>query len=154
MIIVLFGQPCSGKTTLANALQAYYQQQTNRIAPIVDGDDVRKHYHNSDFSEAGRLKNLQRISDIAHWLTLTNDVVIVSAVFPYEDARLYLDLLNSNVLWVQLFYNSQQDSRGREQYHVKDYEFPYRPQMRLLTLDTSENNIETCTRKIIEFAGF
>ena len=63
MIVVLFGQPCSGKTTLAKELKAYN----------VDGDKLRTIFTNKDYSKEGRIKNLNRASDIAHYLNQSID---------------------------------------------------------------------------------
>ena len=63
MIVVLFGQPCSGKTTLAKELKAYN----------IDGDKLRTVFTNKDYSKEGRIKNLNRASDIAHYLNQSVD---------------------------------------------------------------------------------
>ena len=46
MIIVFFGQPCSGKTTNAKALQREFFISQKGNVPIVDGDDIRKIFNN------------------------------------------------------------------------------------------------------------
>lgn len=120
MIVVFYGQPHSGKSTLAQAFQTRLFISTGKHIPIVDGDDIRTLFVNKDYSNEGRLKNLQKISDIATFLNSKYDYVIVSAVYPLKEARKYLnDLHDNKVLWVYLTYDKL---RGREVYHVKEFE--------------------------------
>jgi len=120
MIVVFYGQPHSGKTTLARAYQTRLFLETGNHIPIVDGDDIREIFVNKDFSNEGRLKNLQKISDIATFLERQYGDVIVSAVYPLKEARKYINDLNvGNIVWVFLKYDTP---RGRENYHVKDFD--------------------------------
>jgi len=150
MIIVLFGQPHSGKTTLAKQYQNDIFLDYGLSIPIIDGDDIREMFKNKDYSREGRIKNLNRISDIATFLNKQYDVILVSAVFPLLEARTYLNELNPDqVIWVYLTYEGE---RGREANHVKDFEFPNEFEMpNLLTLNTITNDIEQCTEKIRAF---
>ena len=104
MIIVLFGQPASGKTTLAEKVQRELFIKENASYPIIDGDEIREIFKNKDYSREGRVKNLNRISDIATFLAHKYKVVIVSAVYPYNEARMYLESVYENVAWVFLNY--------------------------------------------------
>lgn len=141
MIIVLFGQPHSGKTTLANALGESFDPDTTHY---IDGDQLRYIFQNKDFSKEGRLKNLQKASDIAAYLNWTGKDVITSVVYPYKEARDYLNSLSSDVKWVYLHYDGE---RGRENFHVKDFELDL-TQERVWTLKTSELSIEECLKQI------
>lgn len=87
----------------------------------VDGDEVRNLFNNHDFSAEGRLRNLERVSDIAVYMNQNNfDYVIISAVYPYQKSRDYLmNAAKGDVLLVRLVYDNP---RGREDYHVKDFE--------------------------------
>ena len=96
MIIVLFGQPASGKTTLAEKVQRELFIKENASYPIIDGDEIREIFKNKDYSREGRVKNLNRISDIATFLAHKYKVVIVSAVYPYNEARMYLESVYKN----------------------------------------------------------
>jgi adenylylsulfate kinase-like enzyme len=150
MIIVLFGQPHSGKTTLSKQYQNDIFLDYGLSIPIIDGDDIREMFKNKDYSKEGRIKNLNRISDIATFLNKQYDVILVSAVFPLSEARTYLNELNPDqIIWVYLTYEGE---RGREANHVKDFEFPNEFEMpNLLTLNTTTNDIEQCTEKIRAF---
>jgi adenylylsulfate kinase-like enzyme len=148
MIIVFFGQPCSGKTTLAKALQTELFSEKGNV-PIVDGDDIRNIFNNTDYTKEGRIKNLNRISDISIFLANQNENVIVSAVYPYLEAREYMEKnSNKKILWVYLIYN---EIRGRENYHVSDFEIPLLETNNLIVFNTSIRSIITSVRDILIF---
>lgn len=134
MIIVLFGQPHSGKSTLAAELDFHN----------IDGDRLRELFSNKDYSREGRIKNLNRASDIAHYINSVEDSVVLSLVYPYKEARDYLRSLTSDVLWVYLTYSGE---RGRENFHVKDFEAP--DEEDVLSLDTSKLSIQECVNAIL-----
>lgn len=134
MIIVLFGQPHSGKSTLAAELDFHN----------IDGDSLRELFSNKDYSREGRIKNLNRASDIAHYINSVEDSVVLSLVYPYKEARDYLKSLTNDILWVYLTYSGE---RGRENFHVKDFEAP--DEEDVLSLDTSKLSIEECVNAIL-----
>lgn len=140
MIIVLFGQPNSGKTTLANYLTNPW---TSKFGPFfhIDGDLLRHIFNDKDFSREGRLNNLKRASDTAVILEATGIRVILSLVYPYKEARDYLNSLTEGIIWIYLTYDIP---RGREEYHVKDFDIP----QNVLTLNTSELSIPECVKLI------
>lgn len=146
MIIVFYGQPHSGKTTLATKLQENFFLKSEPTPPIIDGDDIRAIFKNKDYSKEGRIKNLNRISDIATYLESKYKVVIVSAVYPIKEAREYLDSICENVVWVYLKYN---EIRGREEFHVKDFDMPSGFNNRNLFLNTSIFSIEECINEVL-----
>jgi adenylylsulfate kinase-like enzyme len=140
MIIVLFGQPCSGKSTIAKQLAIYN----------IDGDKLRELFSNKDYSKEGRIKNLNRASDIAHYLnnSIENVKIGLSLVYPYKEARDYLNSLSQEVKWIYLTYEGE---RGREDFHAKDFEQPI--EEKVLHLDTSKLSLEECVTKIEEYVG-
>lgn len=143
MIIVLFGQPHSGKTTLATEL-SYHM-----FSKVIDGDLLRNMFSNKDYSKEGRLKNLNRASDIAHFLHLEeHENVILSLVYPYKEARDYLNSLHNDVKWVYLSYTKP---RGREANHVIDFEEPNLENF--LQLNTDYLTIEESIQKILKYVG-
>ena len=148
MITLFFGQPHSGKSTLAKALQTRLFIEHGEHTPVVDGDEIRDIFKNKDFSKEGRLRNLQRISDIAIFLSHQYPNVIISAVYPYQEARDYLcELNNGNVLMVELTYSIE---RGRENFHVKDFESFSEEGENKMILDTDKINITDCISEIFE----
>lgn len=144
MIIVLFGQPNSGKTTISDELYQYYLDSDNTIQ--IDGDVLRYVFQNKDYSREGRLKNLQKASDIAAYLNWQSKDVLVSVVYPYKEARDYLNRLVADVKWVYLYYEGE---RGREEFHVKDFEID--PLEEVLTLNTSKLSVKECCLEIIQY---
>jgi len=137
MITVLFGQPHSGKTTLAQKLEANY---------YIDGDHLRTMFQNKDYSRQGRINNLNRASDIATYLHYNGNDVILSLVYPYKEARDYLNNLVPDVKWIYLTYEV---NRGREQFHVADFEHPDDDEA--LYLNTEWLDIEQCKTYILEY---
>lgn len=135
MIIVLFGQPHSGKSTIANEILKDNPSYIN-----IDGDKLRELFVNKDYSKEGRIKNLNRASDIAHYLNSIGANVVLSLVYPYREARNYLDSLTEDVCWIYLTYEGE---RGREKFHVQDFEQPTKDEV-VLTLDTSVIHLEQC----------
>lgn len=125
MIIALFGQPCSGKTTLAKLLgKDLSYGMVNSPIINIDGDDLRGLFKNVDFSREGRLSNLKRASEMAYFLHMKGFIVILSMVYPFLEARDYLNSLYSHVNWVYLEYDIHSEKRGRESFRVKDFEEP------------------------------
>jgi adenylylsulfate kinase len=127
MIYYLIGQPHAGKTTLSKLLKQHLYPQ-NIIQ--IDGDEIRDIFQNKDYSEQGRRKNIQRAQDIAKFLNAKGFDVIMSLVSPYKDLRDELKL-SSNVIEV---YIHTTDVRGRENFHVENYE---KPTENYISIDTS-----------------
>ncbi len=134
MIIVIFGQPHSGKTTLANLIDADF---------YIDGDHLRRLFQNKDYSKQGRISNLNRASDIATYLHYNGNKVVLSLVYPYKEARDYLNSLSTNVKWIYLTYT---EPRGREEFHVSDFEEPELESF--LQINTDNLTIEECINQI------
>ena len=111
------GQPASGKTTLVNNLLTHFGKE-NTI--IIDGDDLRDIFQNKDYSEVGRRKNIERAQDIAQFLNKKGITVLVSLVSPYKDQR---DQFKENNNVTEVYVHTT-DERGREGFHVSNYEKP------------------------------
>jgi len=127
MIYYLIGQPHAGKTTLSKLLkQNLYPQNIIQI----DGDEIRDIFQNKDYSEDGRRKNIQRAQDIAKFLNTKGFDIIISLVSPYRDLRNELKA-SSNVIEI---YVHTDDIRGRENFHVENYE---KPTENYISIDTS-----------------
>ena len=144
MIIAIFGQPHCGKSTLANHLISQHMP----YAVNIDGDKLRELFSNKDYSREGRIKNLNRASDIATFINSIGANVILSLVYPYKEAREYLNGLNQDVIWIYLTYNEE---RGREANHVQDFEEPN--EENVLHLNTTELSEEESLNKIVSYVG-
>lgn len=134
MITVLFGQPHSGKSTIANVIGNVF---------TIDGDKLRELFANKDYSREGRIKNLNRASDIAHFINSLGFNVTLAVVYPYKEARDYLNSLTTDVRWIYLTYDGE---RGREKFHVQDFDVPSKEEA--LHINTSECSIEEAILQI------
>jgi adenylylsulfate kinase-like enzyme len=115
------GQPGAGKTVLAKLLQARFEWMRQDVFHI-DGDDLRDLIQNKDYSKEGRIKNIELAQSIAKYLYNKNNNVVVSLVSPYLDIReRFKQDMDANIVEI---YVHTTDIRGREQFHVSDYEVP------------------------------
>ena len=133
------GQPGAGKTTLAKGLM-------NRLSLVnfihVDGDDIRDIFQNKDYSENGRRKNIEKAQDISLFLDSKGFDVIVSLVSPYKDQR---DEFKNKHNVVE-FYVHTDDIRGREDFHVSNYE---RPTENFVDINTTNIAVQKSLGEII-----
>jgi adenylylsulfate kinase len=136
MIYWLTGQPGAGKTTLAKWMEAHFAGK----GVIVDGDDIRAIFDNKDYSEVGRRKNIELAQNIAKFLHYKGNTVIVSLVSPYKDQRdSFKKDMGDDIREVYIHTLS---IRGREQFHVQDYNAP------------TENFVDIDTTNKSEFETF
>ena len=138
MIYSFIGQPGSGKTTLANHLKKCFEMLPNWKSYInkiihIDGDDIREIFNNKDYSENGRRVNIQRAYDIATFLNKKDYIVIISLVSPYIDLR---EELKKNSDAIEIYVHTT-DIRGKEKYHVLDFQKPIE---KFIDIDTSNNS--------------
>lgn len=144
MIYWFTGQPGAGKTTLALELKKFLENGNVRSVFHIDGDDLRDIFQNKDYSETGRRKNIEMAQYIAKFLSYKNKDVIVSLVSPYKDQRDGFKNLN-NVVEI---YIHTTESRGRERYHVYEYE---KPTENFVSLDTTNKRIDESFIELIKY---
>ena len=143
MIIWLTGQPGSGKTTICKEIS---ELKDNRIFHI-DGDDLRDLFENKDYSEQGRRKNIELAQQIAQYLTNKSKDVLVSLVSPYKDQRdKFKKKMGDNLIEV---YVHTSETRGREDYFVKEYG---QPTENYLDIDTTNESVEESVKKVLDYA--
>jgi len=142
MIIVLFGQPNAGKSTLAMGIEKRFLYTHN-----IDGDEFRLIFKNTDYSVQGRINNLKKAVDCGYYVLATGMCVnlVYSMVFPYKEARDYLRVLMPDAVFVYLHYSNP---RGREKNHVYDFEIP--TEKEALHLNTDQLTIDQCLQKIVQ----
>jgi adenylylsulfate kinase len=139
MIYWFTGQPGHGKTVLATSLKEKYQFDFH-----IDGDDLRAIFDNKDYSETGRRKNIALAQHLAHFLYNKGYNVVVSLVSPYKDQREeFKSKLGDSIKEI---YIHTTDIRGREQFHVENYEAPTE---NFIDIDTTNISVEDCLNKII-----
>lgn len=142
MIVLFFGQPASGKTTLA---QAYIKENVSCKYVHIDGDKWRDITKNKDYSKEGRMRNLKGAFDMAIYLEKEGFTPILSFVTPYQELRNYLLQNSANLYQIYLSYNLD---RGRNMNFANDFE---EPNQNCLHIDTSEMSIYDCVGKIKDY---
>lgn len=150
--IWIFGQGCSGKTTLANALAAVLNYA------VVDGDEVRKLFNNDlGYDRESRMINFERILSVAN----EKENAIVSTVTPYREQRLKVKEARYFVVWLDCPLNVRQQRDVKGLYKkaangelenfidVSGFEPPASFDEYSLALKTNEQTIEQCIEKIL-----
>ena len=137
MIIWFTGQPGAGKTTLARELLTRIH---NGI--LVDGDQLREIFPGTGFSKEERYKNIRRAQDIAKFLEASDLTPVVSVVAPYLELR---EEFKSKAKVVEIFVHTN-ETRGREKFHVAEYEPPLE---NFIDIDTTNVLVGTCVELII-----
>ena len=143
MIIWLTGQPGSGKTTIAKALVA-----SDPWLAHVDGDDLREIMPNPGYDDYGRYKNIDRAQAIAAYVNHQGYNVVVSLVAPFKGQR---DRFKKDNDVLEVYLHTTEE-RGREQYHVDNYEPPSHD---FIAIDTGRVSVTEALRIIHrEMAAF
>jgi adenylylsulfate kinase-like enzyme len=142
MIYWFTGQPGHGKTVLASA----FKQKLDNVFH-VDGDDLREIFDNKDYSETGRRKNIELAQHLSHFLHNKGQNVVVSLVSPYKDQRdMFKEKMGDNIKEI---YIHTTEIRGRENFHVENYQ---QPTENYLDINTTNVSVEECLNQIISYA--
>lgn len=144
-IVWLTGQPGSGKTVLGQMLVQYYEKQKRKVV-FIDGDDLREKTGNFDYTPDGRNKNITNAQMLARYLYKSGYTVVVSLVAPYRDLREEFKK-EFGSLMTEIYVHCE-DIRGREEYHVANYEQPLN---NFLDVDTTNDNPKKSFRIIEEY---
>jgi adenylylsulfate kinase-like enzyme len=144
-IFNFIGQPHSGKTTLANHLKKVLEfANPTRKVFLVDGDILRQIIKNKDYSETGRRQNITTAYNIAKYLDSTEDFdVIIAVVSPFLDLREKFKL-EADV--TEIFVHTT-NIRGRESYHVENYEYP---ESNFIDIDTTDVDELTSVNELLD----
>ena len=81
-VLWMTGLPCSGKTTIARALQA----KIYNLA-VLDGDELREWLSPKDFSREGRNEHNRKVAHLAKLLSKHNVPACVSLISPFRENR-------------------------------------------------------------------
>lgn len=148
------GQAGAGKTELANALktqlireQTIVQQNIlpqniwsdyipNKKFVIIDGDDIREIYKNTDYSIEGRKANVDFVQKLCAFLIKNNIIPIVCMVSPFEEQR---SSFVHEKEGVEIYVHCE-EIRGRENYHVDYYEKP-KENSKAISINTTEKSV-------------
>jgi adenylylsulfate kinase len=86
-VIWLIGLSGSGKSTIAEYLEAKLYDE-GFLTQVLDGDNIRSGLNNNlGFSDADRLENIRRISEVAKLFTNCGIVTLASFITPTEAIR-------------------------------------------------------------------
>jgi adenylylsulfate kinase len=108
---------------------------------------LRDLFDNKDYSEQGRRKNIELAQQISHYLTNKGKDVLVSLVSPYKDQRdKFKEKMGDNLVEV---YVHTSETRGREDYFVKEYG---QPTENYLDIDTTNESVEESVKKVLDYA--
>ena len=139
MIYWFTGQPCAGKTVLANMLM-----KVKPGAFRIDGDDMRELFSNKDYSINGRVSNVGTAQRIAQYLNNQGEDVIVSLVAPYIDQREdFKTLMGDQIVE---FYVHTTESRERDHFKAIAYTPPL---SNFVDIDTTHDTEEQSFRKVL-----
>lgn len=139
MIYWFTGQPCAGKTVLANKLKERLPD-----AFRIDGDEMRELFTNKDYTINGRVVNVGTAQRIAHYLHNQGYDVIVSLVAPYVDQREDFKQLIGEGL-KEIYVHT---SEARERDHFKAIAY-IPPNSNFIDIDTTEDTPEESFNKLV-----
>ena len=140
MIYWFTGQPCAGKTILANMLKG-----KNPDAFRIDGDDMRELFSNKDYSINGRVTNVGTAQRIAQYLNNQGKDVIVSLVSPYIDQREdFKTLMGDEIIE---FYVHTTEPRERDHFKAIAYTPPL---SNFVDIDTTYDTEKQSFNKVFE----
>jgi adenylyl-sulfate kinase len=155
------GLPCSGKTTIADAVAEELKALGVRVERL-DGDVVRKSLcRDLGFSKEDRDKNIERVTFVAKLLSRNNVCAIVSFISPYRKARLEARQACTN--FVEVFVNTPIDTceaRDVKGMYAKaraglisdftgvndPYEEPEHPELKIVDMSVAD-----CVRTILDY---
>ena len=118
--ILIMGLPGAGKTTLARALQIRLN------SAHFNADKVRALFNDWDFSDQGRIRQSQRMRDLAD--ACDTDYVIADFVAPLAEMRTVYDA--DYVIWMDTIQQSRFEDTNRvfeppETYNLRITDFGY-----------------------------
>lgn len=143
MIYWFTGQPCAGKTVLANKLAENFSVNNGMVTKRIDGDDLRTLITNKDYSTKGRIYNVDIAQKLAHYSHSQGEIAIVSLVSPYIDQREeFKELLGTNITEI---YVHTSEVRERDHFHVKGYQAPI---SNFIDLDTTNDGVDESFKKL------
>lgn len=86
MIYWITGRAGAGKTTLANKMAKEFKEE-GKCVLILDGDDVRKHFPNTGFTDEDRFNHIIKVARFAAIVEKQNIIVIIALVSPRKEWR-------------------------------------------------------------------
>ncbi|WP_286265580.1 adenylyl-sulfate kinase [Thalassotalea atypica] len=155
----------SGKSTIANAVDALLHQQQCRTY-LLDGDNVR-HGLNGDlgFSDEDRIENIRRVSEVAKLFVDAGVIVSTAFISPFAcDRQMAREKLDHGE-FIEVFIDTpiavceQRDPKGlykkARSGEIKDftgidsgYDVPKAPEIHV---HTDEHSVQACAEQIVSY---
>lgn len=160
--IWLTGLPCSGKSTIANALQTSLNN-SGKHTYILDGDNLRHGLNKDlDFSIRARHESARRTAEVARLMVDAGLIVIVSIISPLERDRQYARSLFSDNQFKEIYLSTPlavcEKRDVKNMYHkaragtIKNFtgvDSPYEvPQYPDIDVDTQSHTIDEVVSRI------
>ena len=107
VLIWLTGLPSSGKSTIAFTAEHILVEKQNRLAYVLDGDNVRHGLNkNLGFSAEDRAENIRRIGEVGKLFADTGVITLSSFVSPYREDRDAVRELMDNGDFIEVFIDT------------------------------------------------
>ncbi|MBA3069881.1 MAG: sulfate adenylyltransferase subunit CysN [Hyphomonas sp.] len=158
----------SGKSTIANALQKRLYAM-GRHTFILDGDNVR-HGLNRDlgFTDADRVENIRRVSNVARLMTDAGLIVLVSFISPFRAERQMARALMAEGEFIEIHVDTPLDvaeqrdvkglykkARAGEIRNFTGIDSPYEPPLNPeLRINTVGQSAEDAAEEILKFLAW
>tara|TARA_Y100000389_G_scaffold204996_1_gene261768 strand:+ start:1923 stop:2525 length:603 start_codon:yes stop_codon:yes gene_type:complete len=163
-VIWLTGMSASGKSTIANAVEARLNEMGVHTY-ILDGDNVRSGLNsNLGFTDEDRKENIRRIGEVAKLFTDSGIVVLTAFISPFkedrEQAREILgDMFHEVYVDADLATCESRDPKGLYKKARageipnftgidSEYQAPENPELRI---DTSKLDLEKCSEIVTDY---
>ena len=163
-VLWLTGISGAGKSTIANLVEKKLHAM-GRHTYLLDGDNVR-HGLNKDlgFTEAARVENIRRVSEVARLMTEAGLIVITAFISPFRSERESARALFAPGEFLEVFIDTplavaeRRDPKGlyakARRGELKNFtgiDSPYeRPERAEITIDTTALAAEAAAERVVE----
>lgn len=166
-VVWFTGLSGAGKSTLANALEVRLHQANMRTY-VLDGDNIRRGLcKDLGFSDADRVENMRRVSEVARLFVDAGVIVLVAFISPFRAERQAARELLAPGDFLEVFVDvplavaEQRDTKGLYQKarsgalsHLTGIDSPYEPPLAPdLTLRTDLLSVESCVAQMLGLLG-
>lgn len=166
VILWFTGLSGSGKSTIANIVEASLLENFNAHTTLLDGDNIRTGLNNDlGFSLTDRKENIRRIGEVCKLFHNAGLIVITAFISPLHEDRDTVRNLLPQGHFIEIFVDCPLEvCEGRDPKGLYKkarageitnftgidslYEIPQNPE---ISLDTSKQNAQTCAQQVIEY---